>query len=55
MKKEITWSPDVTKYLALRYLLVNGIVTVYLVDGSIRNVLLQDCSSELQNQFKQSN
>jgi hypothetical protein len=53
--KTINWTPDATKYLALRYSLVNGIVTVYLVDGSIRKVNLNECSIDLQNQFKKVN
>ena len=52
MKKEIMWTPDAKSYTALKYSLDGGIVSVQLLDGSIRKVVLQECSTELQQQFK---
>ena len=52
MKKEIMWTPDAKSYTALKYSLDGDIVSVQLLDGSIRKVSLQECSSELQRKLK---
>jgi len=49
--KTIYWTPDSKKYTALKCTLINNIVSVHLLDGSIRKVSLQECSDELQKQL----